>query len=374
MSQTAQAKKLIEKCQNIAIVPAKEIQGDNIGSALALFYTLKKMGKNVNIVAQEIPEKFRFLVAVNQEPKDFVISIDTSEKNIKELRYEKNEKNLKIYLALEKGQLKKEDFSLESPALDNLKSSFQEFKPDLLISVGAQSLESLGKVFEENTKIFYETPILNIDNHSLNENFGEVNLIEITSPSLAEILTNFIKSTDESILDEDIATALLAGVIFSTQNFQDSKTTPKTFDTASYLIERGGNHQKIIQHLYKTRTISQIRLLGQVLEKLNFNEDKELYWATLAEKNFQEAGATSKDLSFVVEELKLNFWKLPSMLILWESHSSPAIVKGLFYSLKKDLIKKILDNFEGVSKKGGVLFLVRENSLATAKEKVLQIL
>ena len=146
------------------------------------------------------------------------------------------------------------------------------------------------------------------------------------------------------------------------------------FETSAYLIERGGNHQKIVQHLYKQKSISQINLLGKILEKLGFDEKRELYSASLTDEEFRTSQSSSRDLSFVIEELKFNFRYLPNLLILWESHASPALIKGIFYSSRTELIEKVLQNYEGVSKGEGALFLMREDNLDLAKEKILEIL
>ena len=83
-----QAKNLIEKSQSILIAMPQETQGDALGSALALFFTLKKLGKNASLLIEKIPERFQFLT--NLEPSssgDFVISINGSDKEISEIRY-----------------------------------------------------------------------------------------------------------------------------------------------------------------------------------------------------------------------------------------------------------------------------------------------
>lgn len=383
MDALNQAKTLVQKSQNILILPPADLQGDSLGSSLALFYTLKKLGKNVNTLIEKVPEKFQFLTSLpsqippfheraglGEQGENFVILINTEGKEIEKMHYEKNERDLKIYLTLSRGGIKEKDVSFAGGD----KTCATNEKADLLVTLGVARLEDLGKHFEENPKLFYEVPILNIDNHPANENFGEVNLIEIKSCSVSEIVTNLIKSMDDSLVDENIATHLLTGVISASQNFQNSGTCPKTLETASCLIEGGANHQKIIQHLYKTKDISQIRLLGRILEKLNFDEKKELYSASLTGEDFQTSGASSKDLGPVIEELKFNFWKIPTLLILWESHSSAPIIKGVFYSVKSDLVEKILENFESVSRGEGVLFLIRDLNLSLAKEKVLKTL
>lgn len=362
-----QAKNLIGKSHSVLILPPHELEGDTLASALALFSTLKKMGKNANVMIDKIPDKFKFLEEWQSEnPNDFVISVDTSGKEISKMRYEKQNGGLKIYLTLNRGELNSKDVSFPMASQSS----------DLLVTIGLESLEGLGDFFEQNSRLFYETPILNIDNHSSNENFGEVNLVDANSSS-SEILTNLIRdmeSEDEAFLDENIATHLLTGIICASQNFRNPRTRPKTFETSAYLIERGGNHQKIIQHLYKQKSVSQINLLGKILEKLGFNEAKELYSASLTEKDFEACKSSSRDLGFAIEELKFNFRYLPNLLVLWESHASPVLIKGIFYSTKKELIDRVLQNYEGVSRGEGALFLIRNSDLDSAKENLLKIL
>lgn len=353
-----QAKNLIENSKNILILPSSDLHGDNLGSALALFFTLKKMGKNVNISIKNVPEKFKFLTELQPlSSREFVIFVDAQGKEISDMRYEKNDQGLKIYLNLNNGELSEKDVSFSTSSQS----------PDLLITLGIDSQKAL--------KDGYQSQILNISNKSSNENFGHVNLIEENN-SLAEILTSLIKTMNaEDLLDENIATCLLAGLVYNSQNFRNQKTGPKTFETSAFLIEKGGNHQKIVQHLYKQKSLPQIKILGRILEKLEkLDEQKQLYSSCLTKEDFQECQAKSTDLGLAVEELKFNFRYLDNLLILWESHASPVLIKGIFYSSQPDLAKKILENFEGVSKGEGVLFLVRDDNLARAQEKVLKVL
>lgn len=378
MDSFEQARNIIERFQNILIVPSLKSPGDGLGSALALFFTLKKLGKNVNLVRQEIPEKFHFLTELDNDPaKDFIISVDTSKKNISKMRYEKDGQDLKIYLSLSQGELGEKDISFVSaPAAEKIKLSGLEENTDLLVVLGAESLENLGEIFYQNPDFFYERPILNIDNSLANENFGEINLIEAGS-SLSEILIKLIEPMEtghNNLIDKKTASCLLTGIIWASQNFRNPKTRPRTFEASAFLIERGAEHQKIIQRLYKQKSLPQIRLLGRIMEKIFFDKDKEVYVAPLTEKDFRECQASSKDLGFAVEELRFNFRFTPNLLILWESHASPPLIKGLLCSSRLELVNKILESFEGTSKGEGAIFLIRNSDLISAKEKVLKCL
>lgn len=368
MEALTQAKNVILGSQSILILPSPESQGDSIGAGLALFFTLKKLGKNVNMPMGPLPERLGFLSKMEEENKDFIISVNTKKSPISKMRYEKEGDELKIYLTSEDGYLSPESVRLMGQTIKPQENQI----PDLVITLGADSLESLGKSFSENIQIISEAAVLNIDNQALNENFGDINLVDITS-SLSETVLSLVESINGET-EPKTATALLTGIVWSYQNFRNPKTRPKTFEAAAKLIEKGADHQKIVFHLYKQKNVPQIKLLGRILEKLELNEGKQMYSAALTEKDFQECRATSKDLAFAVEELKFNFRYLPNLLVLWESHASPVVIKGVFCSPSQELVNRLLENFEGNSKGGSALFLVRENDLNSAKEKILNII
>lgn len=392
------AKNLIDKSRNILIIPSQDLQADILGSGLALFYSLKEIGKDANIFLKQIPSKFQFLTDDETvRPQKFAISVALSGREILEMEYKKNEGDLKIEFILKGKSLEPKDVVLVSPAAspgclpaDGIKpllraepfnpASDAEFalKPDLLIILGAKNFEDLGDFFEKNPQLFYNTPILNIDNGPDNENFGEVNLVLLKSCSVSEIVADLIKLLGESLVDEKAATCLLAGIISATQNFQNPRIRPQVFETVSYLLEKGGNHQKIVQRLYKTKSLSQVQLLGLILGKLKFSKEKDLYSVCLKEEDFSSVKSAPKDLVSIIEDLKFNFWAsispAPNFLVLWESHCSPPAVRGIFCSSDLNLISKILERFEGISKRNGSFFLIRETDLDVALQKVFNVL
>ncbi|MBI2042515.1 MAG: hypothetical protein HYT21_02115 [Candidatus Nealsonbacteria bacterium] len=378
MESLIKAQKLIESSQDILIFPSAEAQGDSLGAAMALFFTLKKLGKNVNLSADAIPERFQFLADTKEPPRDFIISVNTAENVISKLRYEKNENGLKIYLTTKGSSLKPAHISFPSEEINDIIGAEERTArdPDLAIIIGAASLESLGDYFKKNAELLSQISILNLDNQPFNENFGDINLLEITS-ALSEITLDLIEALESSqtdLLDQKTATALLTGIIWSSQNFRNPRTRPKTFKAAVSLIDRGADHQAIIHHLYRQKKLSQIKLLGRILERLALNEEKQLCLVSLSENDFTECRANSKDLSFAVEELKQNFRYLPNLLVLWESHASPLVIKGVFHSPNQNLIRKILENFEGISRGSSSLFIVRVDDLQSAREKILAII
>mgnify|MGYP001607320258 FL=1 len=253
-----EAKQLISEAKNICIIPNDNPNGESIPVALALFYTLKELNKNVNLIIEEFPEKFRFLLPSLGHisyPKNFVISIPQKTAEISQVYYEKNEEGLKIHLMIDRGNIKKE----------NLLFYFSETKPDLTITLGIKDFktELAGKL--NSYGFLLDSLILNIDSESVpmaspssildevgtkNQNFGRINIIR--DYSLSEMALNLVNpdrkleqpgpydpSNKEPSKDglsngvkKQAANCFLAGLAIYTENFGNSKTTQEIFETA----------------------------------------------------------------------------------------------------------------------------------------------
>jgi hypothetical protein len=228
----AEINQLITDSKNIYLIPLQEPEA--ITSTLALFYTLKDLGKNVNLIMEDLPENLKFLspsLDFISYPKNFVISIPNTVANISQIYYEKNNDALKVHLTLENGNIKK----------DNIAFYFQEAKPDLIITVG---IKDYHKELSEKLNSFgflLDSPILNIDNSKDNKSFGKINIVE--EKSLAEIV---ISITGEH--KKESANCLLASLIIYTENLK-SKLTAGVFQTASDLMKNGADLKIITDNL-----------------------------------------------------------------------------------------------------------------------------
>lgn len=354
-------KKVIEKVQNVSLLPSPDFRKDSFPATLALLYSLKKLGKNVNLLAKDYPRRFAFLVKkeeVNFPKADFVISIKQAGTKISRLFYEKRENGLALYLKTEGEELKKENINTQPLDLG-----------DLLITLGIGELKKVEKFLKGKPKF-----LINIDNQLANKNYGDLNLIELKVPSFSEIVFDIISTIDENLFDEKISNCLLSGIIQGTSNFQDPKLDEQTFQKASLLIEKGADFKKIASQLYGLGKEASLRLFGRVLGKVNFSEDKSLAWVILTKEDFSEAGASALDLRFTLSKLSSSLFPFQNFLVLWESSNSLSLTQGVFYSPSKKMIEKILERFVGEQKGDGVLFTAEEPNLQSVKDAILKLL
>jgi nanoRNase/pAp phosphatase (c-di-AMP/oligoRNAs hydrolase) len=232
--ETEEAKKLIGEAKNIYLILDENPEPEAIASTLALFYTLKELGKNVNLIAEDIPENLKFLTPsldFISYPKNFVLAIPNNIANISQIYYEKNNDALKIHLTLEKGSIKKDDISFY----------FSETKPDLIITLGIKDYQDQLKNKLNSFGFLLDSPILNIDNGTDNKNFGKINLIE--DKSLAEVILSLTENINKKTAD-----CLLTGLILHTDNFKKN-ITADVFEAAGSLMKNGADLKTIMDNI-----------------------------------------------------------------------------------------------------------------------------
>ena len=158
----------------------------------------------------------------------------------------------------------------------------------------------------DNADFFYHTPIINIDHNPANDYFGQINLVDITATSISEIIFELIKEMGGEILNEQIATNLLAGIISKTKSFRTTSVTPKSLAIASHLVASGARREEIIKNLFQTKNIATLKLWGRVLARLKEGESHRLVWSLVSRHDFGSSGAGEEDLIGVIDELIIN--------------------------------------------------------------------
>lgn len=291
----------LAKAKRVLIALPASLNADIAGAASALALFIKRLEKEAEVFASEnYEEDFKFLPKTGalqtalSPAQSLVVVVDTSKKILEEISYSQETGKAKIFL---KG--KNEIFTPQEIIFETEKAPY-----DLAIILGAQSLEDLGSIFEQNPDVFYDTPKVNIDNHPGNKQFGAINLIDINAASLSEIVTQLLQEFETDLVDEEIATCLLSGIIARTNSFQHPQVTPKSFLQASMLIEKGARQQEIVRALFKTRPLPLLKLWGRSLARLKDWDQAAL--TAITQNDFEKSEASLSFLPQVLHELLEN--------------------------------------------------------------------
>ena len=256
-----QLTKVLNSAQHILLIGPENPSVDIVSTATAWAIFLLNKKKKVDIVMMGRVPKLNFLskkIEIKSQIElmgKFKIVVDISQTKVKQLSYDVKDDFLEIDLIPKQGSFKSID----------VKTINDGYCYDLIICLGVANLEMLGKSFFEHRNFFDNTTIVNIDRSVVNENFGQLNIVESTATSVAEISHVAL----HKYLNKEMSTALLAGMIAATNSFQSPQVTPQTLGLASQLIVSGADRQKIIEVLYRTKDIDTLKNWGKVLSRLS---------------------------------------------------------------------------------------------------------
>jgi len=320
LTQEQQIFEQIKKANNILITFKQAWSGDAVASALALFLFLKKFGKTVEVAAEKSDsgKLYSFLPGYGEikyeldNLRKFVISLDITNTKVNQLRYQKEENKLNFIISPKDGWFTEDDITTDASG----------FKYDLIITVSTPDLESLGRIYDNDTEFFYQTPIINLDHSSTNEGFGQINFIELTAVSTSEIIFSLLESYSRDLIDEDIATCLLAGMITETKSFKTNNVTPRALLTASQLMSLGARREEIVDHLYRSKSLNILKLWGRVLARLNSAAGDQLIWSILSQADFQKTQSTESDLNEVIDEMITSIPTAKVIALIFEGKDS----------------------------------------------------
>ena len=179
LAEIEQLKKLLDGAKQTLVVFDTEKTDDAVCSALAVKLFLEKRGKRVDVASEGfvLPEHLKFLPKANEIKgqlsylQKLIIKVDVSRAKIDTLSYDVADNWLSIHLNPREGSITKND----------LRTAQTGYKYDLIITVGARDMNALGGIFHNNTDLFYKTALVNFDCHPGNEEYGQVNIVDLAA-------------------------------------------------------------------------------------------------------------------------------------------------------------------------------------------------
>ncbi len=363
---------IINRSESILILPSSPLDGDSLGASISLYTALNKLGKAVTVICSDpIPEVYQFLpnskVVGNKlvSSNDFIISLDYDESEIKEIKTIIEDKRVNIVITP-----KKENQISEG----NISFNRGEMSYDLIITVDCAELSQLRSIYENNIEMFQKIPVVNIDHHISNAHYGKINHVDIMAASTTELITPMLeqlsKEHDMKLIDENVATLLLTGIITDTGSFQNANTTPKSFEVASDLIAYGARQQEIIQCIYKTKQLSQLKLWGRVLTKIQTDEKYRVVWSALSQQDFRDTGSVEDETGDIIDELMTNAPGAEIVVLMKERKDSSISVSVRTTSAAIDS-SKIAEHFGGGGHTQAAGFRIKDMDLVEAEYKVV---
>jgi bifunctional oligoribonuclease and PAP phosphatase NrnA len=215
-------KEAIEAIKNnkkFLITAHVNLEGDSLGSQLAMKELLIGMGKEAFILDNDpVPEHYRFL------PKAGEVS--------------------------------------------NKLDKVQDF--DAAVVLDCPTLKRTGKVKDIIAK--KAKLVINIDHHISNERFGQINWVDSNASSAGEMVYRLFKEVGVK-LTKEVALSLYIAILTDTGSFNYDNTSSVTHEIAGELLGYGLDPALVSESVYERRSIEDIRLLALALDTLKVNKD-----------------------------------------------------------------------------------------------------
>ncbi|MEX0878083.1 MAG: hypothetical protein WDZ40_04520 [Candidatus Spechtbacterales bacterium] len=184
----------------------------------------------------------------------------------------------------------------------------------------------------------------------------------------SEKLTRALKELDANYITDVVATALLSGIVSSTQNFQNPNVQPQTLFISAYLTSKKAKNELIVQHLYKTKPMETIKLWGSVIANFSYVEDKKIGWSFIEYSDIKKNSFNKSLGASLINELKNNF-NQANIIILGIEHA-PGKNIALIHALSPDFLKNF-SKTRGVALKNSscIMQLRSGHAIKTATHK-----
>ena len=240
--------KVAEKIQrgaNILIALSKDPNLDEMSAAIALAIVLDQQKKHVTaIYSGKTPNALEFLKPEETFEKDtsslqdFIIALNKSKAD--HLTYKLDGDYVKIYITPYKGQVKKED----------LEYSYGDYNVDLVIVFNVNAGTEIDSALSEYGRIMHDASAINITS-GLPGRFADLEWSDPEKSSVCEMVYDLLKELEITELSQEVATALLTGILSATERFSNNRTKPTTMAVASKLMEAGADQQLISANILK---------------------------------------------------------------------------------------------------------------------------
>lgn len=242
-SQKQQLVERLKSANNILVTVRNNPTVDQLSACIGLTIMLNKLEKHATAVfSGAVPSTIEFLKPEETLEKntdslrDFIIALDKSKAD--KLRYKVEDEVVRIFITPYKTSISEKDLDF----------SQGDFNVDAVVAIGAHEQNDLDQAITSHGRILHDATVMSINNTS-NGSLGTINWEDTRASSLSELVAELAKSFDKKVMDEQIATALLTGIVAETDRFRNEKTSPETMSVSAQLMSAGANQQLVASEL-----------------------------------------------------------------------------------------------------------------------------
>ena len=314
---------IINGANQILLTTHENPDGDGLGSQIAMYNYIKNLGKDCRIInISQLPSKYEFL-NLNQEFETFNHS-----------------------------------------QLDWIESS------DLTIVFDIGHSIRVGEMYPF---IFNNKISLSIDHHPIKDNEPfSFTWVDLSAPATGFMVWDFLTNGDtEILLNSQSATGLYTALVTDTGSFRYSNTNSISHKMAAHLLDSGVKPQEVTTHVYESRKLLHIQLLGDALSGMQFAHGNKVAWAKLSNSTFKSRNANSDDIEGFADFIRsIENVEIAFSMVEDESNN----IKISFRSQGKYIVNDVAKEFGGGGHKYAAGARVNSLSLQEIENKILSLI
>jgi bifunctional oligoribonuclease and PAP phosphatase NrnA len=232
MQSLSEITSILGRVRRVLIIAHIVPDGDTLGSALGLSWALRKRGIETHLAcADPVPSDLRFIPGW-------------------------------------------EDFTPR-----------RKVDEEAILVIDASDLERVGNIYAADA--FASVPVINIDHHTTNLHFGNVNMVAPTAAT-AELILQLITYLDIP-LDATIATCLLTGMVTDTHCFRTSSITAEAMHAVARLMDAGASLPNIADAVFNHRPMALLKLWGPTFTNAGYADG--ILWTDITQDLLRTSGA-----------------------------------------------------------------------------------
>jgi phosphoesterase RecJ-like protein len=233
----------VVKANNILINCHRGPDQDSVGSATALYQVIAKMNKKVTMICPDkIPGDCQFIPLADKVQTVDYKWFDFSPYD--------------LFLIIDTGDLYQLDRS-----------------PDL-------KLPAIKKIV--------------IDHHITNTRFGDINLVDGSTTSAAEVVYRMLKDWNVEV-DTQIAQCLMAGMVGDTGAFSYPMANSQTFQAAKELMDKGADKDTAVLNIYRNIEYKKMLLWGEMIRNMQIDTENKFVWTTVSKADYAKYNLTEAE-------------------------------------------------------------------------------
>lgn len=235
----------IKQANNILVTVSNNPSVDQLAACIGLTLLLNKMDKHATAVfSGQVPSTIEFLqpektIETNTDSlQDFIISLDKDKAD--KLRYKVEDQVVRIFITPYKTSLSEKDLIF----------SQGDFNVEVVMALGVKDRSQLDAAITAHGRILHDATVVSVNaGKDKAAELGQINWQDPTASSLSEMLVSISEAFGAGLIDNQMATAFLTGIVAETARFSNAKTSPKVMTMSAQLMAAGANQQLIVSKL-----------------------------------------------------------------------------------------------------------------------------